>query len=118
CVTDAGYNAKIATNGSVSFGCNINGASSQAPANFTLNRASCAGNMVSSSSVASSTSNNSSSDPSTAARWLLDATKSSFHFVTVKNTDNAEAHTFTQMQGTVAASGSATLTIPLASVST
>lgn len=118
CVTDAGYNAKIATNGSVSFGFNINGASSQAPANFTLNGASCAGNMVSSSSVASSTSNNSSSVPSTAARWLLDATKSSFHFVTVKNTDNAEAHTFTQMQGTVAASGSATLTIPLASVST
>ena len=123
CVTDAGYNANVATNGSASFGFNINNPSTQAPTNFTFNGASCGGNNTSSSVASSSvssvaSSNASSSAPATAARWLLDTTKSSFHFVTVKNVSNAEAHTFTQMQGTVANTGSATLTIPLASVST
>lgn len=119
CVKNAGYNGNLATNGTARFGFNINNPGAQVPTAFTLNGAACGNTGGSSSSVASSVSSSSSSTPpAVGARWLLDATKSTFHFVTVKNLHNAEAHTFTQMRGTVATSGSATLTIPLASVST
>lgn len=127
CVKNAGYNGNLAANGTAQFGFIVNNPSAQAPTAFTLNGVSCGGSASSSSSVSSvsssssvssvSSSSSSSVVPLTAARWLLDATKSSFHFVTVKNTSTAEAFTFTQLQGTVAASGSATLTIPLASIS-
>ena len=75
CVTDAGYNANVAANGSASFGFNINNPSTQAPTNFTFNGASCGGNNTSSSVASSSvssvaSSNASSSAPATAARWL------------------------------------------------
>jgi len=70
----------------------------------------------------SSRSSSSSSVPATAARWLLDSANSTFHFVTVKKTlagvETPENLTFSQLQGTVASSGQATLTIPLASIST
>jgi hypothetical protein len=122
CVTNAAYNGSLAANGTATFGFNINNPSAQAPTAFTLNGAACGDTGGSSSSAESSASSVSSSSTSSTqpigAHWLLDTTKSSFHFVTVKNTDNAEAHTFTQMRGTVATSGNATLTIPLASVST
>lgn len=123
CVKNAGYNGNLPANGTATFGFNVNNPTAQVPTDFTLNGANCgSGTSTSSSSIssvpASSANNSSSSAPSTAARWLLDTTKSTFHFVTVKNIDNAETHTFTQMRGTVAPSGSATLTIPLATVST
>jgi len=57
-----------------------------------------------------------------AARWLLDATNSTFNFVTVKKStagvETPESMTFSQLQGTVSSTGQATLTIPLASIST
>lgn len=123
CVNNAAYNGSLATNASAQFGFVVNNPSAQVPTAFTLNGASCNGSVPvssSSSSIAPSSSSSSSSSvaPSVAARWLLDTTKSSFHFVTVKNTNTAETFTFTQLQGTVATSGSATLTIPLASIST
>lgn len=123
CVNNAAYNGNLATNASAQFGFVVNNPSTQVPTAFTLNGASCNGSTPvssSSSSIAPSSSSSSSSSvaPSVAARWLLDATKSSFHFVAVKNTNTAETFTFTQLQGTVATSGNATLTIPLASIST
>src|SRR5690606_41366044 len=62
CVTDAGSNAALPSNGSVSFGFNINGAASQAPVNFTLNGASCAGANVSSSTASSASSSTNNKD--------------------------------------------------------
>ncbi|OZY86658.1 carbohydrate-binding protein [Cellvibrio mixtus] len=125
CVKNAGYNGNLATNATAQFGFIVNNPSAAAPTDFTLNGTSCSGSATSSSSPSSvppsSTSSSSSSSsvaPSTAARWLLDTTKSSFHFVTVKNTNTAETFTFTQLQGTVATTGNATLSIPLASIST
>lgn len=58
------------------------------------------------------------SSASNAARWLIDADKSALNFVSIKNTSVAENFTFTQLRGTVAANGNATLTIPLVSVAT
>ncbi len=52
------------------------------------------------------------------ASWLVDTSKSSLHFVSIKNTSVAENFTFSQLQGTVASNGTATLTIPLTSVLT
>jgi cytochrome c553/polyisoprenoid-binding protein YceI len=48
----------------------------------------------------------------------LDTTNSTFNFVSVKNTNTAEAFTFTQLKGTVATNGTAVLTIPLSTIST
>lgn len=123
CVKNAPYNGTLPANEIVQFGFNLSNPGTQLPAEFTLNGVNCGGSGGQSSSVASSTpvssgSSSSTPAPETAARWLLEAEKSSFHFVTVKNIDNAESHTFTQLQGTVSAAGNATLTIPLATVST
>ena len=128
CVKNEHYNGNVAANASAQFGFIVNNPSAQIPTAFTFNGASCGGtgSSSSSSSVVSSkssssivsSSSSSSSTPGTIARWLLDAPKSTFHFVAVKNTNTAEAFTFTQLQGTVAANGAATLTIPLASIST
>jgi len=73
-----------------------------------------------SSSVASSSSKaaSASSVPANAARWLLNSEKSKLNFVSVKNTSVAENFTFSQLQGTVSATGAAALTIPLASIVT
>ena len=129
CVRNASYNGNLPTNGTALFGFNVNNPSAQIPTAFTFNGVSCGGNSSASSAVSSvasssssrmssSSSMSNSSAPSAAALWLLDAPKSTFHFVAVKNTNVAEAFTFTQLQGTVADSGSATLTIPLAGIST
>lgn len=128
CVKNEHYNGNVAANASAQFGFIVYNPSTQIPTAFTFNGASCGGtgssssssSVVSSSSSSSivSSSSSSSSTPGTIARWLLDAPKSTFHFVTVKNTNTAEAFTFTQLQGTVATNGAATLTIPLSSIST
>ena len=133
CVKNAGYNPNLPANGSVSFGFIVNNPGA-APTAFTLNGAACGGaassvpSSVAPSSVSSSRSSTPSSvssssvAPSVAARWLLDASKSTFNFVTVKKTtagaEVPESMTFSQLTGTVAANGQATLTIPLASIST
>ncbi|QEY14664.1 DUF1592 domain-containing protein [Cellvibrio sp. KY-GH-1] len=146
CVKSASYNGNLATNGSANFGFTHNNAPGAIPTNFTLNDAVCGGStssqpMTSSSrssassqpttsssssvppgssrsSISSQSSASSSSAPAVTARWLINETKSLLNFVSVKNTDVAEAFTFTQLQGTVAANGQATLTIPLGSIST
>jgi polyisoprenoid-binding protein YceI/cytochrome c553 len=136
CVKNEHYNGSVAANGSAQFGFIVYNPGSQIPTAFTFNGASCGGltsssssslpgssssSSILSSSVSSSVQSSSvqsSSVSATVARWLLDATKSTFHFVAVKNTSTAEAFTFTQLQGTVSANGNATLTIPLASIST
>ncbi len=124
CVSNAGYNGNLPTNGTAQFGFIINNPVASAPTAFTLNGASCSGTATSSTPASStpasslSSSSASSAAPQTAARWLLEAGKSSFHFVAVKNISTAETFTFNQLQGTVASNGNATLSIPLASIST
>jgi polyisoprenoid-binding protein YceI len=131
CVKNAPYNPNLAANGTATFGFLVNNPGT-IPTVFTLNGAACGGTA---SSVASSTpsstpssvpsstpsSRSSSSAAGTAARWLLDSTNSTFNFVTVKKntagTETPESMTFTQLQGTVSTTGQATLTIPLASIS-
>ncbi|HTF97228.1 MAG TPA: DUF1592 domain-containing protein [Cellvibrio sp.] len=126
CVKNAGYNGNLPVNGTASFGFTVNNLGTS-PTAFTLNGVACGGSSASSvatSSVATSTSTSASSSSTNnntgAARWLLDATNSTFHFVTVKKntvgTETAENMTFNQLQGTVSSSGQATLTIPLASI--
>ena len=120
CVKNVGYNGNLPANGSVAFGLIASNPGTSVPAAFTLNGAACGGTASSApSSVASSISSISSSAPA-AARWLLDGTKSTFHFVTLKKSaagvETPENMTFSQLQGTVAANGQATLTIPLASI--
>ncbi|WP_062059681.1 DUF1592 domain-containing protein [Cellvibrio sp. OA-2007] len=133
CVKNAGYNPNLPANGSVSFGFIVNNPGA-VPTAFTLNGAACGGaassvssvvpSSVSSSSKSSTPSSVSSSSvaPTVAARWLLDASKSTFNFVTVKKSvagaETPESMTFSQLEGTVATNGQATLTIPLASIST
>jgi len=132
CVKNAPYNPNLAAGGTATFGFLVNNPGT-IPTAFTLNGAACGGNASStpssipttsssrSSTPSSVASSSSSSTPATAARWLLDSTTSTFNFVTVKkNTagvETPESMTFTQLQGTVSATGQATLTIPLASVS-
>ncbi len=130
CVKNVGYNGNLPANSSVAFGL-IASNPGAAPTAYTLNGVACGAtasstpSSVSSSSASSiplsSSSQSSSSTPAAAARWLLDGTNSTLHFVTVKkNTagvETPENMTFTQLQGTVAANGQATLTIPLASIS-
>ncbi|MDO8328840.1 MAG: cellulose binding domain-containing protein, partial [Fluviicoccus sp.] len=131
CVKNAGYNANLPANGSVSFGFIVNNPGT-VPSSFTLNGVSCGGIATSSVPVVSSSSRSSTPTTSsrssssvantTAARWLLDATNSTFNFVTVKKStagvETPESMTFSQLQGTVSSTGQATLTIPLASIST
>ena len=134
CVKNAGYNGNLPANGTASFGFIVNNPGA-VPTAFTLNGAACGGaassvpssvapSSVSSSSRSSTPSSVSSSSvaPTVAARWLLDASKSTFNFVTVKKTaagaEVPESMTFSQLEGTVATNGQATLTIPLASIST
>ncbi|PUA27000.1 MAG: carbohydrate-binding protein [Cellvibrio sp. 79] len=137
CVKSAGYNANLPANGSASFGFIVNNPGA-APTAFTLNGSACgdvtsstpitsssvSSRSISSSSIPSSSSISSSSSTNNgvAARWLLDATASTFNFVTVKKntagTETPENLTFSQLQGTVSATGQATLTIPLTSIST
>jgi polyisoprenoid-binding protein YceI len=125
CVKNANYNGSLPANGSVKIGMIVNNPGTQVPTAFTFNGAACGGSTSSSSSSTASTSSKSSSSSSsssstgvtTAARWLLDTTNSTFHFVTVKNISTAEAFTFTKLQGTIATTGAATLTIPLSSIS-
>lgn len=128
CVKNVSYNGNLAANGSISFGYIASNPGAAAPVDYTLNGASCGGTTASSSvanSVISSISSSSSSSSvvsGSAARWLLDAPASSFYFVSVKKstsgTETPENFTFSQLQGTVSATGQATLTIPLASIST
>ncbi len=123
CVKNVGYNGNLPANGSVSFGY-IATNPGTAPLDYTLNGVACGGSTGSSSSLASSLGSASSSSvvSGTAARWLLDAPASSFYFVSVKKstagTETPENFTFNQLRGTVSATGQATLTIPLAGIST
>lgn len=122
CVKNVGYNGNLAANASVAFGYIANNPGTVAPLDYTLNGVACGG-AASSSSVSSVPSSSSSSVASgNSARWLLDATNSSFYFVSVKKStlgvETPENFTFSQLQGTVSTTGQATLTIPLASIST
>ena len=127
CVKNAPYNPNLPANGTAIFGFLVNNPGT-IPSAFTLNGAACGGNASSASSTPSSVPTTSSSASSrssvapVAANWLIDTSKSTFHFVTVKKTtvgaDVAENLTFNQLAGTVAPSGQATLTIPLASINT
>lgn len=132
CVKNAPYNPNLAANGTATFGFLVNNPGA-IPTAFTLNGAACGGNSsatpssVSSSSRSSvfttaSSRSSSSVAPTVAARWLLDTTKSTFNFVTVKKStagvETPESMTFTELKGTVSSTGQATLTIPLASIST
>ncbi|WP_039916348.1 DUF1592 domain-containing protein [Cellvibrio mixtus] len=117
CVKNVGYNGNLPASGTVAFGY-IASNPGVAPTDYTLNGVACGG--AASSSVGSSSSSSVASG--NAARWLLDAPNSSFYFVSVKRStagvETPENFTFSQLQGTVSSAGQATLTIPLASIST
>ncbi|QEY14667.1 DUF1592 domain-containing protein [Cellvibrio sp. KY-GH-1] len=126
CVKNAPYNPNLAANGTASFGFLVNNPGA-APTSFTLNGAACGGSASSTPSTSSASSVPSSASSSSvnnaqAARWLLDTTNSTFHFVSVKKStagvETPENFTFSTLQGTVSASGQATLTIPLSSINT
>ena len=55
--------------------------------------------------------------PATAA-WQLDETESTMHFLSTKNAQITELHTFESLSGTISDSGELTVTIPLSSVNT
>ncbi|WP_179380889.1 YceI family protein [Jannaschia marina] len=52
------------------------------------------------------------------AGWALDGDKSTMGFVTIKNGETSEAHSFSGLSGSVADDGTAEVSIPLASVET
>lgn len=52
------------------------------------------------------------------ADWTLDNTSSALSFVSIKNGEVLESHTFTELSGTVTGDGEARVTIDLASVDT
>lgn len=146
CLTNQSYNGNIAANGTLSnIEFQLSSPSGQVPTVISYNGVAC-GNGGATSSAASSvsssapvpvssaassvssvapvsssapSSSSSSSAPSNgdAAAWLINADKSTFYFVPVKNTNTAENFTFTEFEGTVGADGSATLRIPLVSIS-
>jgi polyisoprenoid-binding protein YceI/cytochrome c553 len=120
CVKNAAYNGNLAAGGMTTFGFLVNNPGTK-PTAFTLNGVACGGVSSSSSVVSSSSSSSSSVSNNSPARWVLDATNSTFHFVTVKKntagTETPENMTFTSLQGTVSSTGQAVLTLPLASIS-
>lgn len=52
------------------------------------------------------------------ADWVLDNAQSALHFVSVKQGDKAETHTFQQLSGVITSQGQGKLEIDLASVAT
>ncbi|RYY73147.1 MAG: DUF1592 domain-containing protein [Gammaproteobacteria bacterium] len=144
CIKNAPYNGNLAAGGSVKAGFLVNNPGTQVPTSFTLNGVACGGTGSSSSTPASSvpassskssssissirsssstssirsSSSSSTSSSGIAARWLLDTTNSTFNFVSFKNTNTAEAFTFTSLKGSVATNGTAVLSIPLTTIST
>lgn len=56
--------------------------------------------------------------PATAESWTLSGAESALGFVTIKNGETAEAHSFSDLTGSVSADGAAEVTIPLTSVET
>ncbi|MEM7711172.1 MAG: YceI family protein [Pseudomonadota bacterium] len=56
--------------------------------------------------------------PAAAADWTLEPDASALGFVTIKNGDTAESHSFSGLSGTVAEDGAASVTVPLVSVET
>jgi hypothetical protein len=70
------------------------------------------------SSIALSSSSRSSTSAANTAAWNLNTTDSYLNFVTTKNTHTMEVQKFTTINGDISASGVATLTIDLSTVST
>ncbi len=56
--------------------------------------------------------------PAAAADWTLSGDASALGFVTIKNGDTAEAHSFSGLSGSVTEDGAASVTVPLVSVET
>lgn len=110
-VIDAGYNARVASGGSFSFGFNLDQPSGQIPAEFFLGGLNCA----SGAGTPPPTDNPAPGNPDLQG-WALDSSRSVLSFVSVKNTDIAENHHFGDLQAVVDSSGSATLAIDLNTV--
>lgn len=104
-VKNAYYNGVIPSGGNVNIGYLFDGADGGIPASFTLNGKLCTGG---SGSI----------DSPYTATWLLNKPTSAVYFITVKNTNNAENQTFSNIDATIDKNGVATLAIDLASVST
>lgn len=118
-VIDVGYNGKVASGGTFDFGFNITSPSGNLPTEFFLNGESCGsavdGNGPDDEAPVEEPEDNSNMP---VMGWSLDNTKSVFEFVTVKNTDVAESHSFDSLQAYVSDSGTATLAIDLNTVET
>ena len=116
-VIDAGYNGKVASGGEFDFGFNIENPSGNLPTQFFLNGESCGSPAGDGGSGPGDEPGDGGSDTPVMG-WSLNGAESDFSFVTVKNTDVAEAQTFQNLQAFVDTSGKATLAIDLNTVDT
>lgn len=120
-VIDAGYNGKVASGGQFDFGFNIDNPSGTLPTEFFLNGESCGspadGGSGSGGDEPDETPDGGDPDQPVMG-WSLNGAESDFSFVTVKNTDVAEAQSFQNLQAFVDTSGKATLAIDLNTVDT
>lgn len=109
-VIDAGYNARVASGGTFSFGFNVDRPSGQLPTEFFLNGQNCATGTGSQPTEPPPVDN---PNPGTPQGWALDTSRSTLKFISVKNTDIAENHRFGDVQALVRPSGEAILAIDL-----
>lgn len=114
-VIDAGYNARVPTGGTVSFGFNVDRPSGQAPTEFFLNGQNCATGTGSQPTEPPPVDNPDPGTPQTQG-WALDTSRSTLKFVSVKNTSVAENHRFDDLQAVVRPSGEAVLAIDLSTI--
>ncbi|MFL1485290.1 DUF1592 domain-containing protein [Marinobacter sp. LN3S78] len=117
-VIDAGYNGTVTSGGQFDFGFNIENPSGSLPTEFFLNGESCGSPADGSGSDPGDDSPGDDSPDEPVMGWSLNGADSDFSFVTVKNTDVAEAQSFQNLQAFVDTSGKATLAIDLNTVDT
>jgi len=117
-VIDAGYNAKVPNGGQFDFGFNLENPSGDLPSEFLLNGQPC-GSPERGDVEPPEDDTPVDADPDTPVMgWSLNRADSDFSFVTVKNTDVAEAQRFLNLEAFVDSSGQATLAIDLNTVDT
>ncbi|GGY67524.1 DUF1592 domain-containing protein [Marinobacter zhanjiangensis] len=122
-VIDAGYNGTVASGSQFDFGFNIENPSGSLPTEFFLNGESCGSPVDDGGSDPGDDSPgddapDSGTPDEPVMGWSLNGAESDFSFITVKNTNVAEAQSFQNLQAFVDTSGKATLAIDLNTVDT
>ncbi|MGM0569114.1 DUF1592 domain-containing protein [Marinobacter sp.] len=118
-VIDAGYNGKVSSGGRFDFGFNLENPSGSLPSEFLLNGQPCGSPVDGSDAEPPADDTPVDADPDVPVTgWSLNGADSELSFVTVKNTDVAEAQRFQNLKAFVDTSGQATLAIDLNTVDT